>query len=179
MKQTTRIALISLSSLENMALKDLARDFSHVRTESFGSFQQFLPLGNDFRKYVVAAEEYVAHSDFFLPRQKNTLIVCREKRENGVSASNILYPNSDEAEIEKIFSSFLNDSSRNEGGVEISQRERDVIREVAAGYTNKEIAERLCISVNTVTTHRKNISAKLGIRSSSGLSLYAMLNGLI
>ena len=43
----------------------------------------------------------------------------------------------------------------------------------------KEIADSLNISVNTVLTHRKNISSKLGIRSVSGLSLYAMMNGII
>ena len=61
----------------------------------------------------------------------------------------------------------------------LSMREIDVLRLVASGLTNKEIADALCISVNTVLTHRKNISAKLGIKSVSGLSLYAMMNGII
>ncbi|MDE6753269.1 MAG: helix-turn-helix transcriptional regulator, partial [Muribaculaceae bacterium] len=50
---------------------------------------------------------------------------------------------------------------------------------IAQGKINKEIADILCISVNTVITHRKNISSKLGIKSASGLSLYAMMNGII
>ena len=62
---------------------------------------------------------------------------------------------------------------------ELTQREIDVLRLVAKGYTNKEIAEHLFISTNTVLSHRKNISAKLGIRSVSGLSVYAMMNGYI
>ena len=44
---------------------------------------------------------------------------------------------------------------------------------------NKEIADNLGISINTVLTHRKNLTAKLGIRSVSGLSFYAMMNGII
>lgn len=181
MNQSNPIALIALSALENMALKYLARDLSHGRVESFSSFRQFKSLANDFRRFVVTAEEYIAHSDFFLPRQKNTLVIFRERggKDNGEAILNIISPNLDEAQIEKRFATFIDEGTPAHDGVEISQREREVIREVAAGYTNKEIADRLCISINTVTTHRKNISAKLGIRSSSGLSLYAMLNGLI
>lgn len=64
-------------------------------------------------------------------------------------------------------------------GNELSQREIDVLCLLAKGLTNKEIADRLFISINTVLTHRKNISAKLGIRSISGLSVYAIMNGYI
>ena len=62
---------------------------------------------------------------------------------------------------------------------ELSQRETDVLRLIASGMMNKEIAENLGISINTVLTHRKNLTAKLGIRSVSGLSFYAMMNGII
>jgi DNA-binding CsgD family transcriptional regulator len=62
---------------------------------------------------------------------------------------------------------------------ELTPRETDVLRCVARGCMNKEIADELCISVNTVLTHRKNIAAKLGIKTVSGLSLYAMMNGLV
>ena len=62
---------------------------------------------------------------------------------------------------------------------ELSQREVDVLRLIASGLINKEIAENLGISINTVLTHRKNITAKLGIRSVSGLTFYAMMNGII
>ncbi len=61
----------------------------------------------------------------------------------------------------------------------LSAREFDVLREIASGKTFKEIADTLNISVNTVVTHRKSISAKLGIRSTSGLSVYAMMHKLL
>lgn len=61
----------------------------------------------------------------------------------------------------------------------LSARETEVLVCLARGLTAKEVADKLCISVNTVVTHRKNISAKLGIRSLSGLTLYAMMNGLL
>ncbi|OIP02049.1 MAG: hypothetical protein AUJ98_02605 [Bacteroidetes bacterium CG2_30_33_31] len=61
----------------------------------------------------------------------------------------------------------------------ISNRERTILKHVALGKTNKEIAEALFISIHTVITHRKKITAKLGIKSISGLTVYAIINGLI
>jgi DNA-binding CsgD family transcriptional regulator len=61
----------------------------------------------------------------------------------------------------------------------ISDREKEVLRLVAAGLTNKEIGEKLFISAHTVITHRKNISAKLGIKTIAGLTMYALINHLI
>lgn len=61
----------------------------------------------------------------------------------------------------------------------LSVREIDILKEVAMGYSNKEIAERLFISINTVITHRKNITEKLGIKTISGLTVYALMNQLI
>ena len=52
-------------------------------------------------------------------------------------------------------------------------------RFVAKGLLNKEIADKLCISVNTVITHRKNITRKTGIKTAPGLTVYAILGGLV
>lgn len=62
---------------------------------------------------------------------------------------------------------------------ELSKREKTIIRHVAMGLTNKEIGEQLFISIHTVTTHRKNITQKLGIKTVSGLTVYSILNGII
>lgn len=61
----------------------------------------------------------------------------------------------------------------------LTDRERDIIINVVKGFTNKEIADKLCISVNTVTTHRRNIAKKLDIHSPSGLTIYAIINKLV
>ncbi len=61
----------------------------------------------------------------------------------------------------------------------LSEREKEVIVCVVRGMSNKEIAEQLYISVNTVMTHRRNISRKLHIHSPAGLTIYAIVNGLI
>lgn len=62
---------------------------------------------------------------------------------------------------------------------DLTVREKDVIRLIAMGYANKEIADRLNISIHTVISHRKNITEKLNIKSISGLTVYAIMNSLI
>lgn len=62
---------------------------------------------------------------------------------------------------------------------ELTPREKLILRHVALGKTNKEIASDLFISAHTVISHRKNITRKLDIKSVSGLTVYAILNGII
>lgn len=66
-----------------------------------------------------------------------------------------------------------------EGADALGEREKDVIVALVQGMSNKEIAEHLCISVNTVITHRRNIARKLQIHSPAGLTIYAIVNNLI
>ena len=61
----------------------------------------------------------------------------------------------------------------------LSDREKDVIISLVQGMSNKEIADHLCISINTVITHRRNIARKLQIHSPAGLTIYAIVNGLV
>ncbi|MDO4970628.1 MAG: response regulator transcription factor [Bacteroidales bacterium] len=61
----------------------------------------------------------------------------------------------------------------------LSNREKEIIVCVVKGLTNKEIADMLCLSIHTVITHRRNISNKLQIRSTAGLTIYAIVNKLV
>ena len=81
----------------------------------------------------------------------------------------------------KIFNLINNndDSSSQNESVDLSNRETDVLVCVAKGMTNKDISDMLNISVHTVITHRKNIVKKTGIKSVSGLTVYALLNNLV
>ena len=63
--------------------------------------------------------------------------------------------------------------------LELSDREKEILVSVAQGLLNKEIADKHNISINTVITHRKNITRKTGIRTVPGLTVYAILNNLI
>ena len=62
---------------------------------------------------------------------------------------------------------------------ELSQREKEIFICVVKGMTNKEIAEKLFLSIHTVITHRRNISKKLQIHSAAGLTIYAIVNKLV
>lgn len=61
----------------------------------------------------------------------------------------------------------------------VTQREREVLKLLAEGYLNKEIAEFLHISVKTVEKHRANIMAKLDLHNASALTAFAIERGLV
>ncbi|PCH72205.1 MAG: hypothetical protein COB98_12015 [Flavobacteriaceae bacterium] len=80
-------------------------------------------------------------------------------------------------EIEKYLTLKLENNRTNENA--LSDREIDVLRLLAQGKSQKEIAEELFISIHTVVTHRKNISQKLGVKSTAALVIYAVANSII
>lgn len=79
--------------------------------------------------------------------------------------------------IEQTISKLINQDDTNK--IELSVREKEIVKAVARGMSNKEVADLLCISTHTVTTHRRNIAAKLEIHNPAGLTIYAIVNGLI
>ena len=83
--------------------------------------------------------------------------------------------------VTKIFNLFSDNKLTQDKpeSVELSNRETDVLVALVKGLTNKEISDKLYISVHTVITHRKNIVRKTGIKSVSGLTVYALLNNLV
>lgn len=64
-------------------------------------------------------------------------------------------------------------------GVKISNRETEIISLISDGLSNKQIAEKLFLSVHTVTTHRKKIMSKLGVNNTAGLVLFAIKNNIV
>ena len=63
--------------------------------------------------------------------------------------------------------------------VSLSQREREVLKLIAEGYKNKEIADDLCISLKTVEKHRANLMKKLDLHNAAALTAYAIEQGLV
>lgn len=81
--------------------------------------------------------------------------------------------------MDGIFTRFNQSRPDPEDSSGLSKREKIILRHIALGYTNKEIGEKLFISTHTVVTHRKNITRKLGIKTVSGLTVYAIFNKIV
>jgi len=80
--------------------------------------------------------------------------------------------------VNEILNSFLSDQNK-DTDTELTKREIEVLQMVTKGHSNKEIADLLFVSIHTVISHRKNISEKTGIKSASGLTMYAILKKII
>jgi len=82
-------------------------------------------------------------------------------------------------DVSKNISDMVFKNATGQNSETLSDREKDVIVALVQGMSNKEIADHLCISINTVITHRRNIARKLQIHSPAGLTIYAIVNGLV
>ena len=132
---------------------------------AYDTNEQFLKICRDFSNVIPVAlvSSYV---DSSILKQFQDVIEINDSKQKVVS---------------KIFN-LLNDSKISQDkpeNVELSNRETDVLIALVKGLTNKEISDKLFISVHTVITHRKNIIRKTGIKSVSGLTVYALLNNLV
>lgn len=180
MNDKTKISLVGLDSLRILGLRILLAEEKDCQTDNFSSFVDFEPFSDKAAGYIVAGKVFMENLDFFLPRKSRTLVVAEGRGEKATPAGiGFIYPEADETEIKANIARFVKSLRGGEPHGELSAREVEVLRLIAKGKINKEIADELCISINTVITHRKNLSSKLGVKSASGLSLYAMMNGII
>lgn len=81
--------------------------------------------------------------------------------------------------VHKIIEICDNNSPKKSKAEHLSKRETDVLQWLAKGFSTKEIADKLNISIFTINTHRKNIMNKTGIRSLAGLTIYAVSKGIV
>ena len=93
--------------------------------------------------------------------------------------SGVIEINDTKSKVISKMNEFAQSEATKNDDVELSKRETDVLVAVARGMMNKEIADQMNISIHTVISHRKNITRKTGIKSVSGLTVYALLNNLI
>lgn len=172
------IAVIGFNTLQESAIKTIVLQHSNINCHCLRNISKDSDLSS---AYIITPSILIENLDFFITR-KNRLLVISESENTSVTESSIKtisaycdYNVIDDA-IKSLIISAEDSKIKNH---ELSSREIEVLKEIASGKIIKEIADSLNISVNTVLTHRKNISSKLGIRSVSGLSLYAMMNGII
>lgn len=164
------VTLLLDDTLQEIGLRYLLRQYFDIDAATAGSVDESIDTPSSI--YFVSPGKFTSSLDFFLPRRSRTAILD----------SGITHAHNESVIVEQldiILKSLEQRHPDTAMSAELSQREIEVLSLVAKGLINKEIADRLNISFNTVLSHRKNITAKLGIKSVSGLSVYAIMNGYI
>lgn len=171
-------AAIGIRTLIERVLPDaVVRCFS-----DFGSLVDDTPDMYSF--YFITSQCFVLYNRFFLPRKDKVVVLAYGQSGSVFPVSDrVLDVYADENRIEealkRIFCCDPQTLERETEYNDLSSREIEVLVLVAKGMINKEIADKLNISLTTVISHRKNITEKLGIKSVSGLTIYAVMNGYI
>lgn len=186
MPKAKQIAIILPDTLQSNGLRRLLIDyFSPVEIDVFESFERFSLTEDTFDYYFTLPEILILHADFFMFRRNKIIpLISGAENQSDINAHNHLIVNTtQEAIIEQlrtiIVTKTVSPVDLTGPGNELSVREIEVLQQIVSGITNKEIADKLCISLNTVLTHRKNITSKLGIKTIPGLTFYAITNGII
>jgi len=117
-----------------------------------------------------------------LSKNENIVIavdMSAKEKEYTYPFQSILCVKDSELILSKKLDSIFAVNSVDEENHTLTNREKDILENVARGLSSQDIAEKLFISRHTVITHRKNICRKLGIKTVSGLTLYALVNKII
>lgn len=187
------IAIVDPNTLTCLGLQSILKEIIPMATvrvfHSFGELTDDTP--DMYAHYFISTQIYFEHTAFFLPRKPKAIVLVggdNPPQLAGVPKLNIYQ---DEKSLRKDIHQLRKYGhqvrSRMAGkpvqeqksGGELSGRETEVLILITKGLINKEIADRLNISLTTVISHRKNITEKLGIKSVSGLTVYAVMNGYI
>ena len=184
-------AFIALSGSENKELSALRSLFYEFKQQLIHHFQNGINQDDDFPdellhdlkniliKHVSGKyNQNLCHAVIFsLHSFEKDLIVHNRLR------TKILRPKLKElnsSDISHLEHAITVDKTSSENETEVlTNREIEVLKLITKGFINKEIADKLSISLNTVLTHRKNIIAKTGIKTVSGLTIYCISKGLL
>lgn len=182
------IAIVLADTLGRIGLEVLLRRVSErLRIDGYDTFERFRSLGSDDYDIVFLEDTMMAlYVDLFRGKKARLVPLLSSLPSPDTTPDEetgpFLYNRWSREQVEGVLYETLEShthamSSTADKG--LSTRELEVLTEVARGLTNKEIADTLNISMNTVMSHRKNITAKLNIKTVSGLTFYALMNGLI
>ncbi|WP_294587918.1 response regulator transcription factor [uncultured Phocaeicola sp.] len=186
----SEIAIIENNTLTALGLRLILEEL--LPTAIIRVFPSFEALIDDtpdmYAHYFVSAQIYFEHSNYFLQRRPKAIVLATGEQPslNGVPTLNLCQP---QEVLVKSIMQLRNHGhemthhpvplSAQDSEHELSPREIEVLIQVTKGLINKEIAEKLNISLTTVISHRKNITEKLGIKSVAGLAVYAVMHGYI
>lgn len=184
------IAIIDSNTLSTLGLKQLLQNVIPIMTvETFCSYTEFIANHPErFFHYFVAMNIVLENKEFFAEHRHKT-IVLSVKVEDSLSGFHTLCINVPEHELVRsllMLQQHAHPKGKNLPPMPqvlqqkiLSGREIEVMSLIVQGYINKEIADKLNIGLSTVITHRKNIMDKLGFKSVSALTIYAVMNGYV
>ncbi len=188
-KGMPKIAIIDPNTLAVLGLKSLLQNVMPIaEVDTFGSFAE-LEANNpeQYFHYFVSTNIVLQNRSFFTNHHHKTIVLTLSLDSNTqLSGFHCLCINVPEQMLIKSILA-LQQSAHAHGKhlppmtqpKILSDREIEVMTLVVQGFINKEIADRLNISLATVVTHRKNIMEKLRIKSVSALTIYAVMNGYV
>jgi len=187
-----KVAIIDPNTLAAVGLKQLLQTVIPIMTvETYGSFAE-LEANNpeEFFHYFVAMNVVLENRTFFSERRHKTIVLTLNlDTTSQLSEFHSLCINVPEKQL--VRSLLMLQQHAHSGGKNLppmpkvlqqkilSDREIEVMSLIVQGYINKEIADRLNIGLATVVTHRKNIMDKLGLKSVSALTIYAVMHGYV
>ena len=182
------IAIIDPNTLACLGLEMMLEEFmpdAVIRTfRTFGDFIADTP--DMYAHYFVSAQIYFEHTAFFLPRRPKAIVLAgNEGGPQLAGTPTLLVGQSKEGLMRDLIHLHRHGHEHRPSQAafadphDLTPREVEVLVLLTKGYINKEIADRLNISITTVISHRKNISEKLGIKSVAALAIYAVMNGYV
>ena len=192
MNQRPKIAIVDSNTLATLGLKQLLLNVMPIMTvDTFGSFAELEDSNIDeYFHYFVAMDIVIRNRQFFIDHKQKTIVLTLSLNDSAqLTDFHSLYINQPEHELVR---ALLTLQQHAHGGGRnmppmpqilqqkiLSDREIEVMSLIVQGYINKEIADRLNIGLSTVITHRKNIMEKLGMKSVSALTIYAVMHGYV
>jgi DNA-binding NarL/FixJ family response regulator len=192
MNQRPKIAIVDSNTLASLGLKQLLLNVMPIMTvDTFGSFSELESSNPDtYFHYFVAMDIVIRNRQFFIDHKQKTIVLTLSLNDSAqLTDFHSLYINQPEHELVR---ALLTLQQHAHGGGRnlppmpqilqqkiLSDREIEVMSLIVQGYINKEIADQLNIGLSTVITHRKNIMDKLGMKSVSALTIYAVMHGYV
>ena len=180
------IAIVDSNILSALGLQQiLAKIAPMIETRIFVSFSELERAKDMFVHYFVASRIYFEHTAFFRSQRYRTIVLVNgDMQIQGVPTLNVCQ--SETMVVKAIMtlqrqghSESSHRALNGNGASLLSPREVEVTILLTKGLINKEIADRLNISIATVITHRKNIMEKLHARSLADIIIYAVMNGYV
>ena len=180
------IAIVDSNILSALGLQQILTDMAPmVDVRIFVTFSDMEAAQDRFVHYFVASRIYFEHATFFRTRLQQTIVLVNgDLQIQGVATLNVCQ--SEKMVVKSIITlqrqghhDSAHRMSPGSGAVQLSPREVEVTILLTKGLINKEIADRMNISITTVITHRKNIMEKLHARSLADIIIYAVMNGYV